>query len=389
MARAENRMSFSRVVAAGLILGAGGFGLLRATNAEPIPIVPPPISVAEPRPDPNAPALPTLGTFPLSTVPIAVPTLPLPSLPSIEPLKVLPKPTELVQPPQVGVPALRTVPEVPANPKKNLRPSAPPLNLIPMEVALPKPLAPEAIPIGNEVPLRPRKIGNEIIVPPKPVADELPPPKLVSFPVPLSIAPPTPGDITMLSIKKLTLSTTLGVALALAPTSAIRAEEPKAADLKAVETALKTEISGLKDELKKAKELVATLDEQVLGRKDGKVMVPADAGLMARMDKIEKAIKSMETKVASLDEAMSKRTVGSSPLEGTKPAAGMGKVKVVNEFGTKISIMVNDKSYPIDAAQTKEIEVAMGSFSYLLLADGTTKTTSAIKDGETVTLRIR
>ena len=110
---------------------------------------------------------------------------------------------------------------------------------------------------------------------------------------------------------------------------------------------------------------------------------------MSRMDKIEKAIKSMETKIASLDEAMSKRTVGSSPLEGTKPAAGMGKVKVVNEFGTKISIMVNDKSYPIDPSQTKEIEVAMGSFSYLLLADGTTKTTSAIKDGETVTLRIR
>ena len=394
------KLSFVRVVAAALILGAGGFGVLRGTRAEPIPIVPPPISVAEPRPDPTAPLLPTLGTFPLPSPPVVIPavpvpalptpTLPLPTLPSIESFPVPPKSTELVQLPQIGVPALPALPEVPANPEKSLRPVTPPLNLIPTEVALPKPLAPEAIPVGNEVPLPPRKIGNEIVVPPKPVVDELPTPKLVSFPTPIAPPTPTPGDFPMLSIKKLTLSTTLGVALALAPTSAIRAAEPVTQpDVKAIETALKKEISDLKEELKRAKELVSTLDEQVLGRKDGKVMVPADAGLMARMDKIEKAIKSMETKITLLDEAMSKRTVGSSPLEGTKPAAGMGKVKVVNEFGTKISIMVNDKSYPIDPSQTKEIEVAMGSFSYLLLADGTTKTTSAIKNGETVTLRIR
>ena len=188
----------------------------------------------------------------------------------------------------------------------------------------------------------------------------------------------------MLSLKKLTLSTTMGVALALAPTSALRAEEPKTTqpDVKVVEAALKKEIADLKEELKKSKELISSLDELVMGRKDGKVMVPADAGLMARMEKIEKAIKS-------IDEAMSKRTVGSSPLEGAKPAAGMGRVKVVNEFTAKISIMVNDKSYPLDPSQAKEIEVPMGSFSYLLLADGTIKTTSAIKDGETVTLRIR
>ena len=394
---AIEKLSFVRVVAAGLILGAGAFGALRATNAEPIPVVPPPISVAEPRPDPNAPALPTLGTFPLPTAPIAVPALPvpalpLPNLPSIEPLPVPLKPTELVQPPQIAAPALLAVPEVPANPEKSLRPASPPLNLIPTAPVSPTPLAPEAIPVGNEVPQPPRKIGNEIIVPPAPVVDRLPSPRPVSVPKdikapsPLTITPPmpAPGDEPMLSLKKLTLSTTMGVALALAPTSALRAEEPKTTqpDVKAVEAALKKEIVDLKEELKKSKALISSLDELVMGRKDGKVMVPADAGLIARMEKIEKAIKS-------IDEAMSKRTVGSSPLEGAKPAAGMGRVKVVNEFTAKISIMVNDKSYPLDPYQAKEIEVPMGSFSYLLLADGTIKTTSAIKDGETVTLRIR
>lgn len=390
---AIEKLSFVRVVAAGVILGAGGFGLLRATRAEPIPIVPPPISVAEPRPDPNAPALSTLGSFPLPSPPVVVPALPTPVLPAPAlPLPSLPTPAEIPQPPQLVVPMIPASPAEPANSEKSLRPAPLPLNLIPSAPMLLTPLAPEAIPVGNEVPQPSRKIGNELAVPPKPVIDELPPPRTVTIPT-LSIPPtltPPPGDGPMLPLKKMTLSTAMGVALALAPTSALRAAEPvPQPELKAVETALKKEISDLKDELKKAKDMVATLDEQVLGRKDGKVMVPADAGLMSRMDKIEKAIKSMETKIASLDEAMSKRTVGSSPLEGTKPAAGMGKVKVVNEFGTKISIMVNDKSYPIDPSQTKEIEVAMGSFSYLLLADGTTKTTSAIKDGETVTLRIR
>ena len=84
------KLSFVRVVAAGVILGAGGFGLLRATRAEPIPLVPPSISVAEPRPDPNAPALPTLGSFPLPTPPVVVPALPTPALPA----PALPLPSE-------------------------------------------------------------------------------------------------------------------------------------------------------------------------------------------------------------------------------------------------------------------------------------------------------
>jgi len=191
----------------------------------------------------------------------------------------------------------------------------------------------------------------------------------------------------MLPIHKMTLSTALGVALAFTPTSAIKAEEPKPAELKTVEEALKKEIRDLKDELKKSKDLLSSIDEQVMGRKDGKVMVPADAGLMLRMTNLEKAIKAIETKVASMDEALSKRTVGSSPTE--KPATGRSTVKVINEFATKISIVVNDKSYPLDPAQTKEIDVPMGSFSYMLVSDGSAKTTSAIKDGETVTLRIR
>ena len=191
----------------------------------------------------------------------------------------------------------------------------------------------------------------------------------------------------MMPIRKLTLSTALGVALAFTPTSAIKAEEPKAAELKTVEEALKKEIKDLKDELKRSKDLLSTIDEMVIGRKDGKVTVPADAGLMLRMANLEKSIKAIETKVASIDEALSKRTVGSSPTE--KPATGRSTVKVVNEFATKISIVVNDKSYPLDPAQTKEIDVPMGSFSYMLVSDGSAKTTSAIKDGETVTLRIR
>ena len=400
MAGAAKRVSFTRIVAGGLVLGAGGFGLLRATNAEPLP-VPPPISVSEPRPDPNAPVLPKLDSFPLSvpSVPaVAPPALPvpdltpaslpvdsLPTVPEVVPAApMVPKPAEIAQPVVPVVPALPTVSEKPEN---TLRPAPMPLTLIPPTPSVPAPLVPEAVPVVSEIPQPPRKVGDEILVAPKPVYTV---PVETRPPAPLSIAPlPPPGDTTMLPIRKLTLSTALGVALAFTPTSATRAEEPKPGELKTVEEALKKEIKDLKDELKKSKDLLGSIDEQVMGRKDGKVMVPSDAGLMTRMEKLEKAIKAIETKVASLDETLSKRTVGASPSDPAKVAAGLGKVKVVNEFATKISIVVNDKSYPLDPAQTKEIEVPMGSFSYLLVADGATKTTSAIKEGETVTLRIR
>ncbi len=194
----------------------------------------------------------------------------------------------------------------------------------------------------------------------------------------------------MLSLKKLTLSTGLGVALALAPTTEIRADDAKPMTVgSTVEETLKTQIKDLKKELTDSKKLLDALDEQVMGRKDGKVVVPADAGLMLRMEKLEKAIAAIDTKLTAMNESLSKRTVGSSPTEGTKPAAGMGLVKVVNLFTTKISITVNDKSYPLDPAQTKEIEVPMGSFSYMLIADDMVKKSSLIKEGETVTLRIR
>ncbi len=399
MAGAAKRVSFSRIVAGGLVLGAGGFGLLRVTNAEPLPL-PPPISVAEPRPDPNAPALPKLDSFPLTVpaipsgpeiTPVALPVPSLPTVPSFPMLPVpeviptapmLPKPAEIAQP---VVPVVPVLPSVPEKPENTLRPAPMPLTLIPPAPSVPAPLVPEPVPAAIEVPRPPRKVGDEILVAPKPIAIE------TKVPGPLSLTPlpSPPGDFPMLPIHKLTLSTALGVALAFTPTSALRAEEPKPGELKTVEESLKKEIKDLKEELKKSKDLLGTIDEQVMGRKDGKVMVPADAGLMARMDKLEKAIKSIETKVASLDETLSKRTVGASPSDPAKLAAGLGKVKVVNEFATKISIVVNDKSYPLDPAQTKEIEVPMGSFSYLLVADGATKTTSAIKEGETVTLRIR
>lgn len=391
MARAENRASFGRIVTAGLILGAGGFGLLRATRAEPIPVAPP-ISVAEPRIDPNLPALPVLGTLP----PPALPALPIPAAPVPLPaVPELPKPADTAQP---IVPPL-SLPAIPMNPENPLRPAPVPLNLIPEAPVLPVPAVPEAIPVLGEIPQPPRKIGDEILVPPLPVVDRLPAPRPASTPLetkspgPLTITPPkpAPGDTPMLSIQKLTLSTTLGVALALAPTSMIRAEDPPkpvTVDAKTIEE-LKKEIKDLKDELKRSKDLLGVLDLQVMGRQDGKGLTATDEGLLKRMDKMEKAIKDIDTKLVAMNETLTKRTVGASPGESIKLAAGLGKVKVVNEFATKISIVVNEKSYPLAPSQEKEIEVPMGSFTYMLIGEGSAKTTSVIKDGETVTLRIR
>ena len=194
--------------------------------------------------------------------------------------------------------------------------------------------------------------------------------------------------------KTVLLSTMLAAAFA---SHAALAEEPakgstatkdevKAADF----AALKTQVEGLRDDIKKLQEFRKDLEDTVYGSKDG--AAGKKDGLYAKITELEATIKKLNTDLAAMDaklkDAAAKTTAAYTP-GATIPPATAAKVRIVNDYPVEISMIVNRKSYRLNAGETKEVEVPPGSYTYELLSAGSTPVTSTIKDAETVTLRVR
>jgi len=419
----RGRVSLLGVIAGGLLIGAGGFGLFRVTSANPageLPALPPLPPVSEGRPDPlglqpvlpaAAPVpvvLPPLGTLPTPSE-VAPPPAPLPppDLPKVPSPKPLPDPPKPVPLPNVGdlplpggfePPALPALPAVPA-PKPVMPPAPMPVPAAvapPVEIA-PLPAVAPIQPMNPEFNLRPAVPGNTVT--PKALPAEVPPaPRPVVSVVPAPVGPldppPTPGDPPVtLTLRQTALATALGVGFALAPAPAARAEEPKPA---AADIELKKQIDDLKKEVAALRKQNEVQGEYLLGRTDGKAPVTQlDHGLLKRVETLEEAIARIEKKVDA-----TKQVVGSSPLGNPTPignggnpppatTTGSGTIRLINEYPTEVKIVVNGVSHDLKANELKQVTVPAGEFVYELMAAGATKTTSTIKDAERVTLRIR
>jgi hypothetical protein len=310
----------------------------------------------------------------------ALPALTLPPTASPE----LPK----LELPQSGTPPVApdVAPKVPALP--SVAPIAPPAMVPPVQelsaptAVIPAPLAPPTKTVALPEPSMPAK--PELKLPEVKTGYNSTPEAPAALPKPAELAPmpstatkatPTTGDDTM------------------------KLEEPKApatipmqvADGKATDTELKDQLNKLKEEIKELKEKQSTYNDLIAGRADGKVNNPLDAGLMKRVENLEASMKRIEESLKKIDEKLVPSTSAASPLSGVANAlpAGKSRVRLVNEYPIKISIVVNGTSYPLDAKQSKDLEVPSGSFNYQLIAEGTDKVSSNIKEGETVTLRIR
>lgn len=412
----RGRVSLLGVIVGGLLIGAGGFGLFRVTSANPggdglsLPPLPP---VSEPRPDavglPVLPAggpipvvVPPLGDLPKSgDVPLPPPpaALPAPTLPAMPPVGDLPKPGglppvgdlpklgDLPKPGGFDPPALPlvkpTVPEVGPAPKP-----VQPTELAPLPAGVP-PLPPMP-PTNPDFNLRPSAPGNTVN--PKPSPAELPQPAVSVLPAPVGpLDPPmTPGDPPVpLTLRQTMLSAALGVGFALSPSPVLHAQDPakekdkdKEKDPKPVEVDVKKQIEDLKKEIAALRKQHEVNDDFIHGRKDP--ILPADHGLLKRVQTLEEAIKRIEAKL----DAGTRQAVGSSPIREAA-VAGTGTIRLINEYPTDVRIVVNGVSHELKPNELKELAVPAGEFVYELLAAAAAKTTSTIKDGERVTLRIR
>jgi gas vesicle protein len=201
-------------------------------------------------------------------------------------------------------------------------------------------------------------------------------------------APFTPGSTPMTPATRHTLmSAVLGAALAAAPAFA---DEPKPGEKKAEKT-VQEQIDDMKKDVDLLKEEKKKLAKELFGIVDSPRQTPEQKGALIRLDEAEKAATKLAEKVKELEGQLAQKSV-SEKQALTAPAVtpGKGTVKLVNEYSTKVSMIVNGISYPLTVNEVKNIEVPEGKLKYELLEfpNAVAKETT-IKEGEVVTLRIR
>lgn len=397
-------------LAVGLSVAAGGLGAYRVAVAEPIPTgdAKPifaqttwttagngPVVPAAAKADPPLPMPPTIPTLPtvspaapgvvqlptvsqLPTQPVAgtAPLIP-PAPPIIPPLPTPTAPPEAAPTPRTGPPKF-DLPGLPA-PAVPVPTSQPPEVAPSARPAQSREVSPPARPVGSDFRLRPTDPGLTL-KPGGPAAGQA--------------AAPAPGDVPMLTANKLLLSATLGAALAGTPTPAQDPKSNPAAPGTGAEAVkkddladLKATLNGLKDDVARLKTVTKDADEAVFGKKDGKG-AGADIGLLARFAKMEDDLKRFEETLkrieGRLNEMAKTTTSGFGP---TAPAKSF--VRIVNDYQTDMTLILNRASHRLSPGEWKTVEVPPGSYTYELLVPGGQPVTSTLKDGETVTLRIK
>ena len=338
---------------------------------EVIPVLPKPVEVPPvmPKLEPVVPTLPKLADV-APVLPKLDPVVPVPAA-------TLPKPAEIPQP-VTPTPPPAVIP--PVKPEPGLRPELPPLTVHPGPAPV---VGPETLP-------PPKKVGNETLPPPRPVVEEsvapTPPPDVARI-----AAPTPPGSTPMLPVSRhALLSTVMGAALAAAPAFA---DDPKPVDAKAVE-ALQKQIDDMKKDITALKDQRNELNKQLNGIPDSQRKTDVEKGVVIRLDEAEKASVKMADKVKDLEAQLALKSVSEkSPVGGTGGTTispGRGLVKIVNEYNTKVAMVVNGISYPLAVDEVKQIEVPEGKLKYELVdfPNAVAKETT-IKEGETVTLRIK
>ena len=194
--------------------------------------------------------------------------------------------------------------------------------------------------------------------------------------------------------RKMVLSAAFGLALAAAPTSPAVAQEPaplaKTDASAIVVDDLKRDVEQMRKDVILLKQAQRDTDEVLNGQAGGEAggLARTITGMESRLAAVEDAMARIEKRL----DALSKTTAGSSPLGGgdpVRPTISKATIRLVNEYQTEISLILNGVSYRLGAGEVRSVEVSSGSYSYELLAAGSKSRTSTVKDGETVTLRIR
>jgi uncharacterized coiled-coil protein SlyX len=161
----------------------------------------------------------------------------------------------------------------------------------------------------------------------------------------------------------------------------------------------KVEKAPVADAKKDLDDIKAMLDALTTRQKELQKSV-VDPAMAKKVDDLTTNIRTLEETVRKLSDKVDKvhdnlekvRTSFSSPLtRDVKPVETKteGILKLVNNYGDAVTVIVNGKPIRLTQGETKDVKVPVGSFDYALpLAGGEVKT-SSVKDNEIVTLKIK
>lgn len=352
------------------------------TNPPTIPVLPPLKTDSTNSPDPSIPSLP-----PLSIQPGVVEPAPFPRLssnasnvkPELAPqpqsyLSVPPKSNEIAPPPRLeteSIPAPRSA--IVDYPPAQLQPASPALPTKPTGINLRGPESGHTFKFKGDA----LDLSNQTAMP----------------------VPPTPvtgaPEMTM-TPRQLLLSAIAGVSLSLTNASAQSTGNPSDSKLgkestqseKTSDSVTRQELTDLKKSIEDLTRFRRDIDDLLFGKKDSTSIL--DTGILKRLSELEEGLKRINSSLTRIEERLQNQprsTSGFGP--STSTTTTRGTIRLVNDYPTDLSIVLNGISHRLSPGQIKNVEVNPGSYSYELLVPGAQVTNDTIREGQTITLRIK
>jgi hypothetical protein len=168
---------------------------------------------------------------------------------------------------------------------------------------------------------------------------------------------------------------------------------PVLADDKPDVAALKSQMEETNKKLKDIQEDIRRLNELLAGKKDDTgTAIPTKGGVVEQLKDLQNRLQAIEQSLDKLKNQTSTSlrqgnpALPPNPIVETKPT---GTVRVINQYPVPISMVINNVPHKIEPNKTLDVPVYVGEFTYQLVESGAAPTKSHIKDGETVTLRIK
>jgi hypothetical protein len=212
--------------------------------------------------------------------------------------------------------------------------------------------------------------------------------------------------MTQITSSSLTRAAVLGAWLLALPSTSAANDRPLPSRLTATsqtpgndntQPAEKSELAALKKQLDETNTKLAQVQQQIqqltelLQGRSGNAERPATTGLLDD-------IRSLRNKLAEVEAELNKlrsQYSAFSPARPTAPSstslspfAGKGLIRLVNDFPSEVTMVLNGITYRIPPRQTVDISVPAGEFSYQLLDAGGTVVRKPIREQELVVLRI-
>lgn len=156
----------------------------------------------------------------------------------------------------------------------------------------------------------------------------------------------------------------------------------------------KADLAELKKQLEETNRRLLAMQQQLqqltdlLRGRSGNSDGPAIPGLVEEVRRLGDKLANVEAELNRLRTQYSALSPSRPATSSASPLGGKGLVRIVNDFSTEVTMVLNGAAYRIPPRQTVDVHVPAGEFSYQLLEAGGTLVRKPIREQEVVTLRV-